>query len=81
MEPHEIRRKVAYKVGTSLGKRKEANRVHSSCEILYMTAGLLMEILLHAPQTLNTFSHVVLDEVHERTISAEFLAFVIKMHM
>ncbi|CAF1200376.1 unnamed protein product [Rotaria sordida] len=65
---------VGQKVGyqTSLNKQR--------CEltrIIYCTAGVLLQRLILA-KTLQDFTHIILDEVHERDQSMDFLLILIR---
>eukprot|EP00958_Prasinococcus_capsulatus_P005428 scaffold526_cov356-Prasinococcus_capsulatus_cf.AAC.4 len=49
----------------------------SSTRLLFCTTGILLRRLQGDP-TLSAFSHVVVDEVHERTMQGDFLLIVLK---
>ena len=46
---------------------------------MYVTVGHLLEAVVHNPKHLETFSHIVLDEVHERFVEADFLMAFLRM--
>lgn len=46
--------------------------------ILFCTTGVLLEKLIHA-KTLTNYTHIVLDEVHERNADMDFLFIIIRM--
>lgn len=47
-----------------------------------MTAGYLMEFLLYNPKALSElYSHILIDECHEQSISLELLCLMLKLHM
>lgn len=46
--------------------------------ITYCTTGILLEQLKHDPDILDSVSHLVVDEVHERDLNIDFLMIVIK---
>lgn len=56
-------------------------RLHSKCgpntKILHCTTGVLLRKILD-PVYLNTVSHVVMDEVHERQVETDFLLALLK---
>ncbi|KAF8473407.1 P-loop containing nucleoside triphosphate hydrolase protein [Kalaharituber pfeilii] len=45
--------------------------------LVYATTGIIMRMLEHSPQ-LDEITHLVLDEVHERSIDSDFLLIVLK---
>lgn len=47
--------------------------------VVYVTVGHFLEALVHNPAHLENFSHVVLDEVHERFVEADFLMALLRM--
>jgi len=44
---------------------------------LFCTAGILLQIMKHDP-ALKSFSHVILDEIHERTTESDFIITLLK---
>lgn len=48
--------------------------------LLYCTTGVLLEKLVQS-KTLSHFTHIILDEVHERDKDMDFLFIVIRMLM
>ncbi|CAK0808001.1 unnamed protein product [Prorocentrum cordatum] len=66
-------------VGNFVGYRVGGNREDKGCKVVYVTAGHMLEALVHNPQHLQTFSHLVLDEVHERFVEADFLMSLLRL--
>ncbi|XP_025201691.1 probable ATP-dependent RNA helicase spindle-E [Melanaphis sacchari] len=62
-------------VGYQVGRKK--NYDPNTTKILYCTTGILLLKIIKA-KSLSEFSHIVLDEVHERTLEMDFLLLVIK---
>lgn len=62
-------------VGYQVGRKK--NYDPSTTKILYCTTGILLLKIIKA-KSLTEFSHIILDEVHERTLEMDFLLLVIK---
>lgn len=52
--------------------------VSEDTRILFCTTGVLLEKLIHA-KTLTNYTHIVLDEVHERNADMDFLFIIIRM--
>ncbi|XP_050064006.1 probable ATP-dependent RNA helicase spindle-E [Aphis gossypii] len=62
-------------VGYQVGRKKNYNP--STTKILYCTTEILLLKIIKA-KSLSEFSHIILDEVHERTLEMDFLLLVIK---
>lgn len=75
----QVNRERAWKdgllVGYQVGRKK--NYDPSTTKILYCTTGILLLKIIKA-KNLSEFSHIILDEVHERTLEMDFLLLVIK---
>jgi HrpA-like RNA helicase len=48
------------------------------CKILFVTCGYLRTLLACDPSFLESISHVILDEAHERSIDADFVFFALR---
>ncbi|KAL7274738.1 hypothetical protein RUND412_002346 [Rhizina undulata] len=59
--------------------RLESN-LHSGTRLVYATTGIVMRMLERSPE-LEEVTHLVLDEVHERSIDSDFLLIVLKKLM
>ncbi|EPS30814.1 hypothetical protein PDE_05766 [Penicillium oxalicum 114-2] len=49
--------------------------------ITYCTTGLALNMLQDNPDLLNSFSHIILDEVHVRDIDIDFVMLLLKSHI
>lgn len=47
-------------------------------QLVYVTTGYLKQLLIHNPDQIASFTHIVLDEVHERGIDSDFLSLIVK---
>jgi HrpA-like RNA helicase len=56
---------------------KNDSKVNSNTCIQYVTTGILLRVLESDPELINT-THVVVDEVHERTLESDFLLLLLK---
>lgn len=54
--------------------------VTEDTRVLFCTTGVLLEKLIKS-KTLSHFTHIILDEVHERDKDMEFLLIIIRMLM
>ena len=50
-------------------------------KIVFCTVGYLLALLSHNPEYFSSITHLVLDEVHERSVDADSLNFLIKKMM
>uniref|UniRef100_A0A2S2Q8K9 Putative ATP-dependent RNA helicase spindle-E n=1 Tax=Sipha flava TaxID=143950 RepID=A0A2S2Q8K9_9HEMI len=62
-------------VGYQVGRKKDFDP--HTVKILYCTTGILLQKIIKA-KSLSEFTHIILDEVHERTLEMDFLLLVIK---
>lgn len=62
-------------VGYQVGSDQQAH-CGDDTRILYCTTGVLLEKLIHA-KSLYSYTHIILDEVHERTKEMDFLMVII----
>ena len=51
----------------------------SSTKINFVTTGYFQRILAYFPHLMTDYSHVLLDEVHERSIDSDFLCLIVKI--
>lgn len=62
-------------VGYQVGRKKDFDS--KTTKVLYCTTGILLQKLIKA-KSLSEFTHIILDEVHERSLEMDFLLLVIK---
>lgn len=67
-------------VGDVVGYRVGSDKRDHGC-IVYVTSGHMLEALVHNPRYLDQFSHIVLDEVHERFVEADFLMALLRLQL
>lgn len=68
-------------VGSFVGYRVGSQKEDYGALVVYVTSGHLLEALVHNPRHLDTFSHIVLDEVHERFVEADFLMALLRLSL
>ena len=79
----QLAKRVAAERGEELGQvvgyaiGGDSKRSHQT-RLLFVTTGHLLELLVHCPYVLEKVTHVVLDEVHERSVQADMLSLVLK---
>jgi len=64
---------VGYRLGR--GERRET----PSTRVTFCTTGYLLQFLAYYPKELSRWTHVVLDEVHERTMDSDLLLLLMKL--
>lgn len=62
-------------VGYQVGRKKDFNP--DTTKILYCTTGILLQKIIKG-KSLSEFTHIILDEVHERSLEMDFLLLIIK---
>jgi len=66
---------VAAQVGLRLGHGSR-DEDSSRSRIIFVTCGYLVRLVAHHPEQLASHSHLIIDEVHERTVDADILCFL-----
>ena len=69
----ELGRLCGYQIGLDRSKVSEDTR------ILYVTTGVLLQKLIGANENLEKYTHIVLDEVHERDLDIDFVLLILKI--
>ncbi|KAF4754877.1 Methylmalonate-semialdehyde dehydrogenase [acylating] mitochondrial, partial [Perkinsus olseni] len=59
-------------------RAKKFKAGHVSRSFRYVTTGYLLQVLIHRPDDVHLYTHIVLDEVHERTLDSDFLSLICK---
>ena len=78
-----VAERVARERGEQLGRsvgfhvRMEHKLPRLQGSILYCTAGILLQ-RMHSDRSLKQFTHVVLDEVHERDVMVDLILVILK---
>eukprot|EP00392_Amoebophrya_sp_AT5.2_P014332 g14481.t1 len=60
---------VGYRIGG------EASSSSADTKLLFVTTGYLLQLLINDPLRIRSFSHVILDEVHERAVDSDLLSY------
>lgn len=53
-------------------------KLSAATQIKFVTSGVLLRMIQSDPSMLDTFSHIVVDEVHERSLDSDFLLILLK---
>ncbi|KAK1937921.1 putative helicase C15C4.05 [Phytophthora citrophthora] len=69
-------------VGKVIGYRIGQKQMTSSkTKITYVTTGYMVERIIHDPEALRKITHLVLDEVHERSMDVDLLLLLLKLQL
>lgn len=81
---------IAKRVASELGKKvgdlvgyhiSMDARLDSSTKITFVTNGILLNYLTHNPSILSEYTHIIIDEVHERDIDSDFILILFKLFL
>eukprot|EP00929_Paragymnodinium_shiwhaense_P055522 TRINITY_DN27810_c0_g3_i2.p1 TRINITY_DN27810_c0_g3~~TRINITY_DN27810_c0_g3_i2.p1 ORF type:complete len:1527 (+),score=477.80 TRINITY_DN27810_c0_g3_i2:119-4699(+) len=64
-------------IGKTVGYKISGDSV--SGKLCFATTGFLLQVLVNQPEELGSYSHVILDEVHERSVDADLLTMLMKL--
>ncbi|CAK9001817.1 unnamed protein product [Durusdinium trenchii] len=79
-----LARRVASVLGEDIGQGTVGYRISGDTidgKLCFVTVGYLLQRLVNNPEDFDRYTHVVLDEVHERGVDADLLSMVIKLLM
>lgn len=78
-----LARRVAEELGEEVGKTigYKISGDSMSGRMCFATTGFLLQVLVNQPEEFSTYTHVILDEVHERSVDADLLTMLIKLLM
>jgi len=79
-----LARRVASEMGEEIGKTvgyKISGDSISGAKLSFATTGYLLQVLVNQPEEFKSYSHVILDEVHERSVDADLLTMLLKLLM
>lgn len=69
-------------VGKVIGYRIGQKQMTSSkTKITYVTTGYMVERIIHDPEALSKITHLMLDEVHERSMDVDLLLLLLKLQL
>ncbi|GLE00834.1 hypothetical protein PINS_up009631 [Pythium insidiosum] len=70
---------VGHTVGYRIGQNQNAKE--GTTRITYVTTGYMLERLIHQRDTLSDVTHLLIDEVHERSMDVDALLLLLKLHL
>lgn len=78
-----LARRVASELGEEVGKTigYKISGDSVSGKMCFATTGFLLQVLVNQPEEFGTYTHVILDEVHERSVDADLLTMLMKLLM
>ncbi|CAE7217436.1 spn-E [Symbiodinium sp. CCMP2456] len=66
-------------IGKTVGYKISGDSV--SGKLCFATTGFLLQVLVNQPEEFGTYSHIILDEVHERSVDADLLTMLLRLLM
>ncbi len=72
----EIGQKVGQTVGYHVGMQRR--KTPGVTKVLFMTTGIFLQRLVNNPDSLRSYTHLIMDEVHERDLDIDFSLVVVK---
>lgn len=73
-EDGEVGKVIGYRIG-------QKQCISSKTKITYVTTGYMVERLIHDSEALATITHLVLDEVHERSMDVDLLLLLLRLQL
>ncbi|CAI5731946.1 unnamed protein product [Peronospora destructor] len=73
-EDGQVGKVIGYRIG-------QKQLISSNTKITYVTTGYMVERLIHDPDALQNITHLVLDEVHERSMDVDLLLLLLKLQL
>ena len=71
----ELSDRIGNKVGYQVGME---SRSSPETRVLFMTTGIFLMRLVNNPDSLARYTHIIMDEVHERDLDIDFCLVVLK---
>ena len=56
-------------------------QLNTNSRIIFVTNGILLNYLTHNPSILTEYTHIIIDEVHERDIDSDFILILFKLFL
>eukprot|EP00755_Sulcionema_specki_P021321 Sspe_Gene.73978::Locus_45262_Transcript_1_1_Confidence_1.000_Length_3386::g.73978::m.73978/K18408/TDRD9; ATP-dependent RNA helicase TDRD9 len=76
---HRVASQLGENTGETVGYRVAMDKVvGTETQLTYYTAGYLLMYLSHNPNAIDRFTHIVLDEIHERDLDMDLLCLLIR---
>lgn len=82
-----IAKRVAEEMGQEVGEMvgyhisMDARLDIKNSKIIFVTNGILLNYLTHNPSILTSYTHIIIDEVHERDIDSDFILILFKLFL
>ncbi len=78
-----LKRRLQDQLGDKIGMRMGhgVREESDNTKIFFVTTGYLVKLLAHHPESLSTITHIIIDEVHERSLDSDLLCWLARQHM
>ena len=71
-----LRPALGYKVGMRMGHGLRDETAET--QLHYVTTGYLVQLMVHRPEALKRCTHVIIDEVHERSVDGDLICLLVR---
>lgn len=81
-----VAKRVAAEMGQEVGEQVGYHismdvQLSTASQIIFVTNGILLNYLTHNPSILTEYTHIIIDEVHERDIDSDFILILFKLFL
>jgi HrpA-like RNA helicase len=78
-----LKRRLHSQLGDIVGMRigHGIREETENTKICFVTTGYLLKLIFHHPETLHSITHIVIDEVHERSLESDLLCWLVRNQM
>jgi HrpA-like RNA helicase len=78
-----LKRRLQEQLGDKIGMRMGhgVREESENCKIFFVTTGYLVKLLAYRPEFLSAVTHIIIDEVHERSLDSDLLCWLARQHL
>ncbi len=78
-----LKRRLQEQLGDKIGMRMGhgVREESEDTKIFFVTTGYLVKLIAHRPEALTTITHIIIDEVHERSLDSDLLCWLARQHL
>lgn len=78
-----LKRRLQEQLGDQIGMRMGhgVREESDATKIFFVTTGYLVKLIAHHPAALASITHIIIDEVHERSLDSDLLCWLARQHL